>query len=138
VVTVTYQHQFNYRQFQTSHIPLLQLRLVYPSGSENGIDFDAHLDSGCEGSLFNGHLLQSLGGTVMNDRRKRYGSTLGDSVTAYLHTVRLSLPDVAEFDLEIAFTDVEIRRNLLGRNFFNLAQIGFHERQLEYYLTFIP
>jgi hypothetical protein len=81
VVTVTYQHQFNYRQFQTSHTPLLQLRLVYPSGSENGIDFDAHLDSGCEGSLFNGHLLQSLGGTVINDRRKRYGSTLGDSVT---------------------------------------------------------
>lgn len=74
----------------------------------------------------------------MNERPKRYGSTLGDSVTAYLHTVRLSLPDVAEFDLEIAFTDVQIRRNLLGRNFFDLAQIGFRERQLEYYLTFTP
>jgi len=138
VVTVTYQHQFNYREFETRHTPLLQLRLVYPSGSENGIDFDAHLDTGCEGSLFSGYLLQALGGTVMNDRRKRYGSTLGDSVTAYLHTVQLSLPDISDFELEIGFTIGTIRRNLLGSNFFDLAQIGFRERQREYYLTFAP
>lgn len=138
MVTVTYQHQFNYREFQTRHTPLLQLRLVYPSDSENGIDFDAHLDSGCEGSLFNGHLLQTLGGTVMNEQRKHYGTTLGDGVDAYLHNVRLSLPDVIEFELEIGFTIGTIRRNLLGRNFFDLAQIGFRERRREYYLTFTP
>ena len=74
----------------------------------------------------------------MNDRRKRYGSTLGDSVTAYLHTVQLSLPDISDFELEIGFTIGTIRRNLLGSNFFDLAQIGFRERQREYYLTFAP
>ena len=139
VTVVEYLHRFNYREIESRETPLLQLRLVYPSGSNNGIDFDVHLDSGCEGSLFNGYLLQVLGGTVMNNNKKRYGSTVGDGVDAYLHNVQLSLPSVMdEFHLEIGFTITEIKRNLLGRNFFDLAQIGFRERRREYYLTFTP
>jgi hypothetical protein len=43
-----------------------------------------------------------------------------------------------DFNLEIGFTDRQIRRNLLGRDFFNLVQIGFREHQLQYYLNTTP
>ncbi|MGH7816014.1 MAG: hypothetical protein ACREOR_01370, partial [Candidatus Binatia bacterium] len=100
-----------------------------------GIDTDAYLDSGAEVSLFNGDLLAGLEIDLINNNRKSYGSTFGASVTGYLHTVRLILPDVGDFSLDIGFSNGEIRRNLLGRDFFNLVQIGFRENQLEYYLN---
>jgi hypothetical protein len=106
--------------------------------SDEGIDVDAYLDSGAERSLFNGFLLAALGVELINDKRKYYGSTVGDSIEAYLHDVRLNLPGVASFDLEIGFSNGQLRRNLLGRDFFALAQIGFRERHLEYYLTPTP
>ena len=48
---------------------------------------------------------------------------------ACLHAVRLSHPELGCFDLEIGFSPFPLRRNLLGRDFFNLVQIGFRERQ---------
>ena len=138
MITVSYRHKFNYGYVQEGRCPVLQVRLASLDNSENGIDVDAHLDSGAEASLFSGLLLAALGVPLVNNKRKRYGSTFGDSVEAYLHNVRLTLPEVGSFDLEIGFSNGDIRRNLLGRDFFNLAQIGFRERQQEYYLTPSP
>jgi hypothetical protein len=103
-----------------------------------GIDTDAYLDSGAEASLFNGDLLAALEIDLINDNRKSYGSTFGGAVTGYLHNIRLTLPDVGDFSMEIGFSHGEIRRNLLGRDFFNLVQIGFRERHSEYYLNPLP
>lgn len=102
------------------------------------MDTDAYLDSGAELSLFNGDLLAALEIELINDKPKSYSPTVGNSITGYLHEVRLTVPDIDDFNLEIGFSDVQIRRNLLGRDFFNLVQIGFRERQLEYYLTPVP
>jgi len=33
---------------------------------------------------------------------------------------------------------VEISRNLIGRDFFNLVQVGFREKYLTFYLTPTP
>jgi len=42
------------------------------------------------------------------------------------------------YALEIGFSENPIRRNLLGRGFFNLIQIGFRERYLTFYMTPTP
>jgi hypothetical protein len=38
----------------------------------------------------------------------------------------------------VGFSSGEIHRNLLGRDFFNLAQIGFRERHLTFFITPSP
>jgi hypothetical protein len=88
--------------------------------------------------LFNGGLLAALEVELMNGNPKYYGTTFGDTVSAYLHTVRLTVPSAGDFDLQIGFSNGDIRRNLLGRDFFNLVQVGFRERQMEYFLTPTP
>jgi hypothetical protein len=137
MISVIYRHRFNYREFQSGHYPILQLRLTYP-GNNDAIDVDAYLDSGAERSLFDGSLLGAFGIPLINEKPKTYASTAGATVVGYLHNVRLTLPDVATFNLEVGFSNGNIRRNLLGRDFFNLVQIGFRERHLEYYLTAVP
>lgn len=138
MVTVEYRHQFSYRCLEEENCPALQLRVSRQNSSESVLDVDAHLDSGASSSLFDGFVIASLGIALINDKLKYYNSTSGNSIEAYVHPVRLTVPNVGDFDLEIGFSNGRIRRNLLGRDFFNLAQIGFRERQLEYYLTPTP
>lgn len=138
MVTVDYQYTFNYRQFGSRSFPILQARISHLDNPELAFDTDVYLDSGAEGSVLNGNLLAALGIELINNKPRRYSSTLGNSITAYLHEVRLTIPDVADFHLEIGFSNGEIRRNLLGRDFFDLVQIGFREHQLQYYLEPTP
>lgn len=135
MVVVDYQHSFNYRQLALGSYPIIQIRITRPDDPQLGVDTDAYLDSGAERSLFNGHFLTALDIDLVNNKPKPYGSTIGNSVTGYLHEVRLTVPEIGDFNLEIGFSEVQIRRNLLGRDFFNLVQIGFRERHLEYYLN---
>ena len=138
MVRVDYQYSFNYRQLESGSFPVLQVRITRQDDPELGVDADVYLDSGAERSLFNGQLLAALEIDLINDKPKPYGSTIGNSITGYLHDVRLTVPDVGDFSLEIGFSEVQITRNLLGRDFFNLVQIGFREHQLQYYLNTNP
>ena len=138
MVLVNYPHSFNYRQFPSGSFPVLQLRIARQDNHELGIDTDAYLDSGAERSLFNGDLLTGLEIEVINEKPKPYSSASGNIITGYLHEVQLTIPGVGAFNLEIGFTEVRIIRNLLGRDFFNLVQIGFREHQLQYYLNSTP
>lgn len=115
--------------------PVLTATMSTLVGGEEAIDVDAYLDSGASTSLFNGSFLSALHIPLLNNRRKSFASTAGHSIEAYIHRVRLTLPQLGAFDLDIGFSNTQIFRNLLGRDFFNLVQIGFRERQLEYYLT---
>ena len=135
MVTVEYPHQFSYREIAEGQSPVLQVTISRLDGDDGAIDVDAYLDSGASTSLFNGFLVTQLGLGLINDRKKVFQSTVGSSIDAYLHRVRITLFDIGIFDLEIAFSNGEISRNLLGRDFFNLVQIGFRERRLEYYLN---
>lgn len=60
MVTVEYQHRFNYRQYRSGSAPVLQVRITRQDVPSLGIDTDAYLDSGAEASLFNGDLLAAL------------------------------------------------------------------------------
>jgi hypothetical protein len=138
LVRVDYQYSFNYRQVHAGSFPIIQVRITRQDNSGVGIDTDAYLDSGAERSLFNGQLLAALEVDLVNHKSKRYGSTTGAFIMGYLHDVRLTVPDVGQFNLEIGFSESQIIRNLLGRDFFNLVQIGFRERQLQYFLNITP
>ena len=138
MVTVIYQHECNYRDLGTGEVPVLALSISLLGSPQNTIDVDAYLDSGTGISLFNGFIISSLGGELLNDSRRPYRSTTGVEIFGYLHRVRLAVPEVGNFELEVGFSDREIQRNLLGRDFFNLVQIGFRERRLQYYLNTTP
>jgi hypothetical protein len=138
VETIEYAHRFDYVRISGEPFPILQLRLFNPSRPDRGLDVDAYLDSGAQGSLFNGWRAQALGLDLLSGPRKLYGPIAGPNIEARLHRVRLSHPILGKFDLEIGFSTVEIRREIVGRDFFNCIQIGFRERYLTYYITPIP
>lgn len=136
--SVRYSHRFNYREVKNSSFPVLQFRVSNPQQSEMGVDIDAYLDSGAQYSLLNGWLATSLGLDLYSGAPRWYGTTAGRRIEGRVHQIRLSHPSLGSFELEVGLSTEEIRRDLLGRDFFNLVQIGFRERQLVYYVTPTP
>ena len=101
-------------------------------------DVEAYLDSGCEYTLFNGWVATTLGLDLLAGRRRRFGSASGSVVEAAIHPVHLVHDDLGAFDLDVAFSLTDIRRSLLGRDFFALAQIGFREYHQCFFVTMGP
>lgn len=134
MVTVDYTHRFNYREVMEGHSPILAVTLSMGDESAE-VDADAYLDSGASLSIFDGSFVRALGGQLINDRRRTFYSTAGSSVRAYLHPVRMPVPDLGVFELDAAFSDTPLSRNVLGRDFFNLVQIGFRDRYREFYIN---
>jgi len=136
VPTVTYAYQFPYRLSSAGGaFPILPIRIINPHQPARAVDAIAYLDSGAQRSLFDGTLARLIGLDLFHGRRLRFASATGMSIEALLHPVRLSHPEIGDFDLEIGFSTVPLHRNLLGRDFFNLVQIGFRERHLLFYVT---
>jgi hypothetical protein len=140
VVTVEYAHEIAYAfDSNGTQYPRLTLRLMNPSDAGHAVDVDAYLDSGAERSLFNGILAPLLGiADLFAGREISFQSTVGTALTARLHPVRLSHPALGLLDLEVAFSTSHIHRNLLGRDLFSRAQIGFRESRLALYITAQP
>ncbi len=67
-----------------------------------------------------------------------FGLMNGSSLDARTLPVVLAHRDLGEFSIDLRFSMNPLQRNLLGRDFFNLVQIGFRERFLETYLTATP
>jgi hypothetical protein len=139
VVTVQYAYEIAYTHdpFTGNPFPILPLRAANLNNLGRALDINAYLDSGAQRSLFDGWIATSLGLDLLSGQALSYGS-LGGTIQGRLHRVRLSHLDLGEFDLEIGFSESQIRRNLLGRDFFNLTQIGFRERYLTFYVTPTP
>ena len=137
--TVTYPHEFPYRQsLAGGTFPILPVTIGAAHQLARSADVIAYLDSGAQRSLFDGTLAGAIGLDLLAGRRLTAASAAGFSIEAIVHPVRLSHPDLGEFNLEIAFSTVPLRRNLLGRDFFNLVQIGFRERQQIFYVKTEP
>ena len=140
MVTVEYTHEFDYGHAEKEGVcPVIAVSMSPAEmSSDEGIEIDAFLDSGASISLFNGSFLRGFDIEIMNDRGKVFTSTAGVPLTAYLHRIKLTLPEFSSFDLDVAFSINPIRRNLLGRDFFNLVQIGFRENHSKYFLISTP
>ena len=136
MVTVDYDHEMPYAHDENGErYPRLTLRLASPADPEQAIRTDAYLDSGAGRSLFNGELTPTLGIDLFAGPEFTFQSTTGDRLTARLHSVRIEHDLLGSFDMEVAFSTAHIGRNLLGRDFFSLIQIGFRDRHLVLYVT---
>jgi hypothetical protein len=132
---VEYQHQIEYAYDRKGkRFPRLDFRMS-TSSLTDAVDVEAYLDNGCEYTLFNGWLGASLGLDLLSGRRRRFQSASGSFLEAAVHSVHLVHDDLGVFELEVAFSLTEIQRCLLGRDFFNLAQIGFRERYQYFFVT---
>ncbi len=139
MATIRYPFQFDYAYDEDGNLlPRLAFALSRPKNRDRRVDIDAYLDSGSERSLIDGWVGKSIGLDVLSGPRIGFESTMGTVLTATLHAVRLSHSDLGDFELEVGFTSVNIKRNLLGRDFFNLLQIGFRERRQTFYVSLEP
>jgi len=99
----------------------------------------AHLDTGADLSLFDGALVvPTLGIELMAGREIRLSSAGAFVFSARIHRLELSHPDLGRFTLDAAISTVPIRRNLLGRDFFQHIQIGFREFHHTFLITPAP
>jgi hypothetical protein len=128
--TVTYSHSFSYSldSITGDAFPGLEIRLSIPGKLNYAVDVVAHLDSGATRSVFDGaRLVPTLGIDLMAGREVQLGSALGFTTIARIHRVEVFHPELGLFLLDAAISTVPIRRNLLGRDFFQHLQIGFRE-----------
>lgn len=136
MVTVAYDYEREYAYDEGGgRFPRLIFSVTNPAIPSRSVDVDAYLDSGAQRSLFAGWIGQDLKLDILSGRRMTYRSTLGNGLTATLHVVRLEHEDLGEFELEVGFSLDTITRNLLGRDFFNLVQVGFRERHLKFFIA---
>jgi hypothetical protein len=63
---------------------------------------------------------------------------MGQELEGRVLPVRISHPDLGHFTIDLGFALWDAPRSLLGRDFLNLVQIGFRERQLEFYIEPAP
>jgi hypothetical protein len=139
VITVSYDHEFNYRPDGSGETyALLQVKLINPADLSKAIEVDAYVDSGTGRSLFDGEFASEIGLRLTDGPAQSYSPTRGSGLSARLHQVIVSHPDLGTFPLKVGFSELPIRRNLLGRDFFALIQIGFRERHSTFYVTAMP
>ena len=133
---VLYQHRLEYSYDRDGkRFPRLSFRISTSEDPTRAMDVDAYLDSGSERSLFNGWIATGLGLDPFGGTSLRMASATGSSVTAAIHPVTLLHDELGMFNLEVGFTPLELKRNLLGRDFFSLVQVGFREHHLCFYVT---
>ena len=139
MISVDYRHEFGYLPAgRNRSFPGLPIQIRNPNVPDQAVEVPAHLDSGTECSLFGGWIARSIGLDLLDGPPRHYASTAGASIEARVHRVALIHHLLGTFPLEVGFSVSNIHRNLLGRDFFNLLQIGFRERHLAFYVTPSP
>ena len=84
------------------------------------------VDTGATYSLFNGKRARSIGLDLLAGKPIRLGGLSG-SLSARLHRITLEILG-AKIDCEVAFSESEIQRELLGRHdLFPRVRFGFRE-----------
>jgi hypothetical protein len=135
VPQVDYGHGYDYTYDLTGKLyPRLLLRVTSPA-SDSGVDLYGYLDSGAERSLFSGWVGAALGIDILGGPKITYETAAGTQMIGNLHQVCLHHTDLGTFELEVGFSTSDIRRDILGRDFFNLIQVGFRENQLVFFIN---
>ena len=138
---VHYQHELSYLRSESAArgpFPGLWVDIQQIELPGESIAVQAHIDTGAEFSVFNGFIASGIGLDLLAGSPIQLVPTAGQGFGARLHRVQISHDILGPFELNVAFTLDEIRRNLLGRDFLDLIQIGFRERQHTIYVTARP
>ena len=138
MVTITYPHQFAYSDMGRGYFPLLQFGIESLARQAAPVDVDAYVDSGARFSLFDGSILATIGVDLLDGPPRTYYPAAGLPFEGRVHPVRLLHDTLGNFELGIGFSLNGISRNLLGRDFFDLIQLGFREHHLTFYIDPTP
>jgi hypothetical protein len=136
LLTVVYQFRIPYlRRLDGSLFPGLAVELQNPLTGATTIEIDTELDSGAEYSLFQGQWARAIGLDLFDGTPFEFGLVNGALLDARILPVVISHRQLGRFDLRARFTTGPVRRNILGRDFFDLLQVGFDEHHTEVYLN---
>jgi predicted aspartyl protease len=121
---INFTHEFQYRELEPfGYLPVLDITLI---GPEDEDDLLAIVDTGARYCLFDGRRATAIGLDLLDGRAENL-SGLAGNLLARIHTVTLEILGV-RFKCEVAFSEQEIRRELLGRHtLFNRVRFGFRE-----------
>jgi hypothetical protein len=111
------------------------LELANPSDLANFIEINGELDSGAEYSLFEGRLARRIGLNLFDGEPFEFGLVNGASLDARILPVVVSHRQLGRFDLRVRLSTGPLRRNILGRDSFDLLQVGFDEHHSEIHLN---
>lgn len=138
MIQINYEHEFTYLlsdDEEPSSFPGLLVQLRNPGDPELAIDLQCHVDTGAEYSVLGGAIATALGFDLLAGVPLNLLATTGAAHEARLHPVVISHDVLGDFPLAVAFLLGEVRRNLLGRDFLNLVQIGFQENSQRLLIT---
>ena len=136
---VSYAHQLPYLNPEHGpSYPGLLIQLQNPADLDLVVEISAHVDTGAERCVLDGRMALAIELDLMAGLPFKLTATSGHGIEARLHNVRILHELLGVFQVEAAFTVGEIRRQLLGRDFLKLIQIGFREQLAEFYVTPTP
>jgi hypothetical protein len=136
MVEVSYGQELDYLRDSETGKPFPGLWIVVGNLSNNRqLEVQAHLDSGTEKSLFDGQIAKAIGVNLGDCEVLLYRSSTGAELVARIHKVQLVHEKLGARELMVGFSERGIARNLLGRDFFDLFQIGFRERYSKIYFS---
>jgi hypothetical protein len=116
------------------HHPGLMMKLPNPSDLANSIEISAELDSDAEYSRFEGRPARLIGLNLFDVEPFEFGLVNGASLEARILPVVIRHNELRRFNLRVRFSTSPLRRNILGRDFFDLLKVGFNEHHSEVYL----
>ncbi len=121
---IDFDYDFQYRSLPPfGYLPILDVTLVGPAGEDGLL---AIIDTGAKYCLFNGLRAKAVGLELGNGRLEIL-SGLAGNLQARIHPVALEIFGT-RFQCEVAFSEQEIRRELLGRHtLFTQTRFGFRE-----------
>lgn len=120
---IDFEYQFNYRPFVvetgshktlTPPLPVIEIALSHNNSTRTAL---ALIDSGSTFSLFSRELAELLGIDTIQGRAQKL-ATLGGSLLAYGHEVRIEIAPDLQYKTEVLFSEYPIPRNLLGHHGF--------------------
>jgi hypothetical protein len=143
MMLVEYPYRYAYRDYAGSLFPFFIVTVRNPSNNL-AVEQDAFLDSGASRSIFQGEIARMLDLDLLAGEAWSFRTATREVVQARIHDVQIVLPDTEDesappaFNVSLAFSLRNIERNLLGRDFFNLVQLGFREHRSEFFLEPSP
>jgi hypothetical protein len=135
LTTVVYQFRIPYlRRLDGSPFPGLVVELQNAFTGAKTLEINAELDSGAEYSLFQGQWALAIGLDLFGGTPFALGLANGSSLDSRILPVVITHGELGRFNFHARFSTGPLRRNILGRDFFDLLQVGFDEHHSEVYL----
>jgi hypothetical protein len=132
---IHFEHDVEYLDTPVGPAPALMVALANPVRPGRFIDALAYLDTGAQRTVFDGEFAEGLGMDILTGKKVLMGPTQGSSIGTREHRILLSHPVCGTLTLTVCFSEEQIHRNLLGRDFLGLLQVGFRHYDQMFFVS---